>query len=105
MRDMQARGFERGMQMITVMAQTFPEVSDQINLDRALPDVLLNYGMKVEHLNTPEEKAAIRQKREQDMQQQKMMQAAQAAGTAYKDASGKAEEGSPAEAMMAGAGA
>jgi hypothetical protein len=105
MRDMQARGFERGMQMITVMAQTFPEVSDQINLDRALPDVLLNYGMKVEHLNTPSEKAAIRKKREQDMQQQKMMQAAQAAGTAYKDASGKAEEGSPAEAMMAGAGA
>ena len=100
-RDMQARGFERAMGLLGNMAPTFPNVVDEINLDRSLPDILLNYGMKVEHLNTPEEKAALRQARAQKQQQEQAMMAAQAASKAIKDTSKKPDEGSPAEAMMA----
>jgi hypothetical protein len=105
MRDMQARGFERGMAVVGQMSQMFPEAADQINLDRALPDLLINYGMKVEHLNTPEEKAAKKQQRAQDLAQQKAAMAAQVAGKAYSDTTGKPEEGSAAEMAMAGMGA
>jgi hypothetical protein len=105
MRDQQAKAFERFSMLVGQLEPVFPGAIDSISMDRALPDIAITYGLKPEHLSTPEEIAAKRQKREQDMQQQKMMMAAQAAGSAYKGLSGKAEEGSPAEAMMAGAGA
>jgi hypothetical protein len=107
MRDMQARGFERGMTLIGNMSAMFPEVGDEINLGRTIPDILVNYGMKVEHLNTPEEKVAIRQQREQERQQQKLAMMAQVAGKTYSDTSKKADEGSPAaelQGALVGAG-
>jgi hypothetical protein len=105
MRDLQARGFERSIMLIGNMAATFPEVRDEINLGRTMPDILINYGMKVEHLNTPEEKLAIRQKREQDLQQQKLAMMAQVASKSYGDVTKAPEAGSPAEQLVtAGAG-
>jgi hypothetical protein len=100
MRDLQARGFERGIALISNMSAVFPEVRDEINLDRAIPDILINYGMKMEHLNTPEEKAAIRKQRAQEVAQQKALQVAQVGSKAYSDTSQKAEAGSPAEQLQ-----
>jgi len=100
MRDQQARAFERAAMMTTELAAIFPTAPDILNVDRALPDIYLTYGMKAEHLNTKEEKAAIRQKREDDIAQQKLAMAAQVAGGAYKDMSKKAEEDSPSEQLQ-----
>lgn len=100
MQDMHARGFEKAMQLVTQMAPAFPNVMDEINLDRTMPDVLLNYGMKVEHLSTPEEKQALRAAREKEKQQVKAAQLAQVASKAYSETTGKPDEGSPAEQLV-----
>lgn len=105
MKDMQARGFERAMGVVGNMAAIFPNVTDEINVDRAMPDILLNYGMKVEHLNTPTEKEAIRAERAKRLAQQEAMQMAQAVAPAYKEATKAPEEGSPAGALLEGVGA
>lgn len=102
-RDMQSRGFERSMAMIGNMAAIFPDVKDEINLDRAMPDILVNYGMRVEHLNTLEEKAALRQKRAKDEAQQKAAMAAQIASKSYSETTAAPDGGSPAAAMMGAA--
>lgn len=104
MRDMQARGFERAMMLVGNMAAVFPEVRDQINLDRAMPDLLINYGMKAEHLNTPEEKEAIRRKRQQEIAEQKAAMAAQVTSDAYGKTTAKPEDGSAAQMAMSGMG-
>jgi hypothetical protein len=100
MRDLQARGFERGMTMVTNMAAVFPEVRDEINLGRAMPDILVNYGMKSEHLNTEDEKAELKQKRAQEEAQMKMAAATQVASDAYHKTKDKPETGSPAGQLM-----
>jgi hypothetical protein len=100
MRDYQARAFVQGVNMITAVAPMFPEAVDEINMNRALPDILLSSGFKVEHLSTPEEKAAKRQKREQEQMQIKMAQAAQVASKSYADVTKAPEAGSPAEALV-----
>jgi len=100
MRNYQARAFNQFASLVTALGPTFPDAKDTINMDRALPDIGLTMGMKVEHLSTEEEIAAKRQARQAELQQQKMLQLAQTAGKAYKDTSGKAEEGSPAEELQ-----
>jgi hypothetical protein len=104
MQDQQARAFQQFAGLVGELLPVFPNAGDLISIDRALPDIALTYGMKAEHLATPEEIDAKRQQRQQDMMQMKAMQAAQVAGSAYKDTSGKAEDGSPAQAVMAGMG-
>jgi hypothetical protein len=104
MRDQQAKAFERFAMMVGQLEAVFPGSVDNISIDRALPDIALTYGMKPEHLATQEEIAAKRQKRAQDIQQQKMAMAAQVAAPAYASATKAPEAGSPAEALV-GAGA
>jgi hypothetical protein len=105
MRDQQAKAFERFSMLVGQLEAVFPGAKDNISMDRALPDIALTFGVKPEHLSTPEEKAAIRQKREQEIQQQKAAMAAQIASDAYGKTTGKPEEGSAAQMVMAGAGA
>jgi hypothetical protein len=100
MQDMHARGFEKAIGLVAQMAPVFPNVMDEINLDRTMPDILMNYGMKVEHLNTPEEKQFLRQMRAKEQQQIKAMQAAQVVSEAYGKTTGAPEEGSPAEKLV-----
>lgn len=104
LQEQQADALQRFAQFSMGMEQVVPNFTvDTINTDRAGRSMATVFGVKESDLNTEEEKAAIRQKREQEMQQAKLMEAAQAAGSAYKDASGAAEDGSPAEQLMAGA--
>jgi hypothetical protein len=101
MKEFQARGFERAMALMANAMPTFPDMKYQINLDRTMPDILTTYGMKIEHLNTPEEKTALRAQdaeREQMMAQLAQMQAQ---SESYKNTQKSPEQGSPA-AEMAG---
>lgn len=100
MRDFQARAFTQFANLVIALDPAFPDAKDSINMDRALPDIGITMGMKVEHLSTEEEIAAKRQARAQQLQQQQLMEAAKVAGKAYKDTSQKAEEESPASEMQ-----
>lgn len=102
MKESQTRGFERAITLIGNAVNVFPDIQDQINLDRAMPDILTTYGMKIEHLNTPEEKEAIRQKRQQERMLAMQMAAAENQSQVYKNTQKSPEEGSPAQ-VMAGA--
>lgn len=103
----QARGFQEWSMFVGQLNAAFPDknIADSIDFDDAIPRMGRTFGVNVEDISTQEEVAQKRQSRQQLQQQQQMLMAAQAAGSAYKDASGTAEEGSPAEALMAGAGA
>lgn len=103
MRDQQARAFQQLVGLTATLDPVFPGAKDIINIDRAMPDIAASFGAKVEHLSTPEEIAAARQKREQDEQLQRAAIAAQTAAEGYQKTSKKAEEGSLAEQVMANA--
>lgn len=101
MRDYQARAFSQGIQLVGAMAQAgWPDAPDEISVERAVPDVLMATGFKIEHLSTPEEKLAKKQKRAQDEMQMKMAMAAQTASDAYNKTTKKPEAGSPAAELV-----
>lgn len=102
----QARGFQEWLNFVGQAHAVFPDqhIDDHIDFKDAIPRMGRTFGVNVEDMATVEEREAKRQAREQAQQQQQALMAAEAAGKAYKDASGKAEEGSPAEAVMAEAG-
>ena len=85
---------------MTNFKDIYPQVGDVINLERTIPDVALAMGMKVEHLNTPEEMAEKQQKREQQEQMMEQLAQMQAESQAYKNTQKSPEAGSPAEGMV-----
>jgi len=97
MRNYQARAFTQFTSLVADMAPVFPEATDVLNLDRALPNIGLTMGVRVDDLNTPEEIAEKRAKRAQDELEQKLAMAAQVGSEAYKNTSKAPESGSPAE--------
>lgn len=99
----QARGFVQFSQFAVNFRELYPGVEDVINVPRTITDVALAMGMKVEHLNTREEMAEIKEKREQNEMMVKQMAAMQAESQAYKNTQKSPEEGSPAEQQMKGA--
>ena len=101
MKEFQARGFERAMALMESAVNIFPDIRDEVNLDRAMPDILTTYGMKIEHLNTFEEKQKIRADRAEKEKMMMQMAQMQAESQAYKNTQNVPEAGSPA-AQMAG---
>jgi hypothetical protein len=99
MKESQARGFERAINLMNLASPVFPDIRDQINLDRAMPDILTTYGMKIEHLNTPEEKETIRAERAEREDMLKRIAQLEAESKAYKNTQKSPEAGSPAKAM------
>jgi hypothetical protein len=104
MKDMQSKGFERGVNLIGMLSNTFPEVRDEINIGRTIPDVLINYGMKVEHLNTPDEKQAAQQQRQAQQQAMMAMEAAKTASEAYNKGTKAPEKDSASDKLMQSVG-
>lgn len=100
MKQYQARGFMQLTQILGGLAPMLPDGADMICADRALPDIAMALGVKMEHLSTPEEVAAKRKQRLEDKQKLELAQAAQVAGEAYQKTSKKAEAGSPAEQLV-----
>jgi len=102
MKEFQARGFERAMALMETGQNIFPDMKYQINIDRAMPDILTTYGMKVEHLNTPEEKELLRQQNAERERMVKEIADLQSQSQAYKNTQKAPESGSPAEKQMTG---
>lgn len=96
MRDQQSKAFQQFAGLVSEFDPIFPGAKDTISMERALPDIAINFGVKTEHLATEEEIAAKRQARAQQLQQQQALQMAEVASKGYKDTRQTAEEGSPA---------
>ncbi len=103
MRDQQSQAFIQLADLVTALDPVFPGAKDILNMDRALPDIAFTFGAKVEHLSTPDEIAAAREKREADLAAQQALQVLQAGSQAYGQTTAKPEEGSAAELVTAGA--
>jgi hypothetical protein len=104
MKQYQSQAILKFSQILPSIDAAYPGAKDTINMDRAMPDIAMSMGIKSEHLSTPEEIAAIRQKREADLQQLRMLQAAQVAGQAYKNTTKAAEDDSAAKQVMESVG-
>lgn len=100
MRDQQARAFRQYAGMVAELAQVQPDALDTINFDEALPDIGVTLGMKVAHLATPEQIAAKRQARAQQMQAMQAMQGVQVAADAYAKGTKAPEPGSATGQLM-----
>jgi len=102
----QARGFQEWSMFVGQLSAAFPEknIADNIDFDDAIPRMGRTFGVNIEDISTLEERDSKRQARQQQLQQQQMLAAAQAGSQAYKNSSGSAEAGSPAEALMASSG-
>ena len=99
-RDQQSRAFQQFALLVSELDPVFPGAKDIVNIDRALPDIGLAFGLKVEHLSTTEEIAAKREAREELLRQERALKMAQIAAFGYQQTSQKAEEGSPAGELM-----
>lgn len=105
LQEQQSDALQRYAQFSLIMEQIVPGFTEEvINVRRAGRRMATTFGLNEGDLNTEDEANAIRQKREQMQQAQMQMEAMSAAGKAYKDASGKAESGSPADELMAETG-
>jgi len=104
MRDQQTQAFMLFANLVSELDPVFPGAKDIVNIDRALPDIAFTFGMKAEHLSTEEEITAAREQRAADLAAQQALEAAQIAGQAYPGTTKAPEAGSPAEAVMTGAG-
>ena len=104
LQEQQSDALQRYAQFSLQMEATIPGFTEQIiNARRAGRRIGTTFGMNEMDFNTEEEENAILQRRMQEKQAQQMAMMAATASKSFKDASGKAEEGSPAEALMAGA--
>jgi len=102
----QASGLMEWENFVEKVNVAFPDshVGDNIDWDDAIPRIGLTFGVNVEDIASDEERQAKRDARAQKQRAQEELQAAMASSKSYKDATGAPEGGSPAEALMAGAG-
>jgi len=105
LRNQQAKAFQQWASFVAQMEAVFPGAVDNIDSDSAIKRMGSAFGVNTDDISSDEEITAKRQARAQQQQQAQMMAMAETGGKAYKNASGKAEEGSPAQALMAGMGA
>jgi hypothetical protein len=100
LRNQQAKGFQQWANFVAAMEGVFPGAIDNIDVDSAIKRMGESFGVNTDDIASEEEIMAKRQARQQAQQQQQMAMMAETAGKAYKAGSGKAEEGSPAAALM-----
>lgn len=100
MRDQQSQAFMQFANLVSTLDPVFPGAKDIINIDRALPDVGFAFGMKVEHLSTADEVAAVREARQADLERRQALEMAQAAAQGYGQTTKAGEAGSPAGELM-----
>jgi hypothetical protein len=102
MRTYQARAFTEFSALLMGMSEKFPEATDILNLDRALPHIGTAFGVRTEDMNTQEEIDAKRAEREQRQQQIEQAALMDVQSQAYKNTQKAPEEDSPAmEAVSA----
>ena len=99
MRDQQSRAFVQFADLVTALDPVFPGAKDIVSIDRALPDIAFTFGMKEEHLSTPEEIEETRRIRAEQLAERQALEAAQAAAQGYGQTTKSPEEGSLAETV------
>ncbi len=100
LKSFQANAAEQWLGIIGAMTEIWPDAKDIPNVDSIAKRIGATRGVNTEDINTNE---IIENKREARLQQQQLEQQllmAQAAGQAYKDGSGAAEEGSPSRELQ-----
>jgi hypothetical protein len=100
LRDTQAKGFMQFATFAGQMEAVFPGATDFINVDTAMPDMALSFGVKVDHIATPEQVAQKRAQRAKAQQAAQAAQLAEQASKAIKNTSAKPEQGSPAGELL-----
>ncbi len=100
LRDQQSVAFQQFASLVVELNQVFPGAKDTLNMDRALPDIAHTFGLKTDHLSTPEEIQEAREIRREVLEAKRLMEAAQVAGQAYPGSTKAPEAGSPAEALI-----
>lgn len=104
LQEQQADALMRYSQFSLQMEQIMPGFTEEtISRRRAGRRMATTMGVNENDLTTDEERQEILDARQQREQQMMQMQMAEIAAKGYKNASGAAEPGSPAEAMMSGA--
>ncbi len=100
LKDQQARGFMQFAAVIGELDPVFPDAKDVIDMDDAMPDLAEAFGVKTEHIATPQQIAAKRQARAAAQQTQQAMDMAEVAGDTYKKGVTAPEEGSASKELM-----
>ena len=100
----QAAGLQEWLTFIGEANVAFPDqhIEDNVDFDDAIPRLGRTFGVNVEDISSAEQRDAKRQTRLEAQQAQQLAMAAEVASKSYKNTSGAPEEGSPAEAVMAG---
>ncbi len=100
LRDQQSIAFQQFAALVTELDAVFPGAKDTLNMDRALPDIAHTFGLKADHLSTPEEIQEAREVRQAALEAQQALEAIQVAGQAYPGSTKAPEAGSPAETLI-----
>ncbi len=100
MRDQQSVAFQQFAALVSELDPVFPGAKDTLSMDRALPDIAHTFGLKAEHLSTPEEIQEAREIRQATLDAQQALAVAQVAGQAYPGSTKAPEAGSPAEVLI-----
>jgi len=96
----QAQGFVRWAGYGAELEGVFPGVTDNVNYDSGYRRLGESLGVSAEDMSTEDEIKARRLARQQQIQQQQAMAAAQVAGQAYQGATKAPEPGSAAEKLL-----
>jgi len=100
LRSQQAKGFMQFAATVGELAAIFPEATDIIDIDDALPDIARSFGVKTEHLASEAQIAEKRRIRAEQLQAQQLLQAGMAAAEGYGKTNKAPEEGSPAGELI-----
>ena len=100
LKDQQARGFMQFAAVVGELSEVFPDASDNIDMDDAMPDIARAFGVKEEHIATAEQRDEKRRIRAEQLAAEKAMQMATVAGDAYKKGVKAPDPGSASEQLM-----
>lgn len=100
LRDQQSIAFQQFAALVAELDPVFPGAKDTLNMDRALPDIAYTFGLKTDHLSTPEEIQEAREIRLAALEAQRVLEAAQVGSQAYGQVTKSPESGSPAEQLL-----
>jgi hypothetical protein len=102
---LRAKGTIDGMAVVAQMREIWPDVELKFNWMEMAEDVAVSQGMPQKHIRSDEETEELVAQRRQQEQAMQMAAIAESAGKAAQGLSKAPEEGSPEEALLAGAGA
>lgn len=99
LKSQQARGYQQWVGVGIEMDSSFP-VTDNIDFDGGFRRLGETLGVSIEDMASKDEVDEKRAVRQAELEAQRALEIAQAAGQAYGQTTAKPEEGSPAEALM-----